>query len=528
MLRPLLLCVLLVLILGPAIDAHSPPPLPSASPPSSSPLASLLPAVSSVLRDLSAASESEDVSYLRLAKRHFRFVLSALVSPLQLLDWSHWSADPFAFAAHPRPHAEEEDGEWEADEDFALHGDPSHVLRASVNAHRHAAAMRTNHRSQPTPQSFTIPPTVLSSALTGAQLHSNTSGSPVLGHVNGSDSSAGADVCMNHGEAVRFTRWNSYRRRYDETFLCYCPADFRTPTCQARRAYTCRLRLASDAADACAAARVTPEATRYASHSERLSPVHLSPDASDYYTYEPVLSGPAAPCLLLADERAVLDVNFTCHFVDARGADTVQAASFDPARLQQIVSQRYQLNDTLPVFAYTVANAANGTTGGGYTFAQSDRVLLSISARLHNTAHPSQFAQSILPLTAAHLQAAPDAGGRTQPLIVLTNVSALHTNLRRGGRVLLALRWMQLSSGLVVGGSGMPWQLTVEDGTWRLPGPRSRVLLSGWQTAVLSALAVLVAWLLVWRWYQRRQTAMLQALLAEQRGKQQSWYIRTQ
>ena len=45
-----------------------------------------------------------------------------------------------------------------------------------------------------------------------------------------------------------------------------------------------------------------------------------------------------------------------------------------------------------------------------------------------------------------------------------------------------------------------------------------------WQAALAVLVVVVVVLLSVWRWYQSRETAKIQALLAEQRGKQQSWF----
>ena len=531
-----LACLLLALTLSTLTLATVPPssPRPLSTHTSTPPLASLLPAISSALRDLSAV-DVDDASYLTLAKRNLRFLLSGMVSPLQLLDWSHWSTDPFASVIHSHSHAA--DGEWQADEDdFALHGDLSHVLRTTVNAHKRAATPHTPHRSYPTSQPPPIlspprppPPAALYTLSTPAPTH--TADNANADHFFDTIDSTGADVndiaapsaiCGNHGVPVRFTLYKN--GTFEEATLCYCPFDYTAATCGVRQSYRCRLHLITDVTSACTSARATPVPTLYSSHSERLSPVHLSSSPSDFYTYEPVLSGPVAPCLSISDEQSVLAVNFTCHFVDYKGEETFGVEGFDRARLAYRLSLGYVLNDTLPVLRYTVKNVDSKT--GGVTFASSGAVQVSISARLHNTAHPSQYLQTVYPLTTAHVQFDAANHNRTVPLTVLANVTAIEPNLKRGGRLLLALRWHDMTAGLVTAGSGLPWQLTIEDGTWQLPAPTERWwALTAWQTTVLLVAVVVVVLLLVWRWWQQRQTARMQELLAEQRGKQQSWYV---
>lgn len=518
-----LTCLLLTLTLTPLTHATTPPrPLPAASSSSSSSpsLATLLPAISSVLHDLRAA-QSDDVSYFTLANRNLRLVLGGLLSPLQLLDWSHWSTDPFASVIHSNTRSVD-DG-WRAEEEeFAAHGDPSHVLRATVNAHKQAAVRHTPHRSHPTSQP-SLNHSPVSSPLPATSTTFTALGTTTTGSATDIDNiDAPDDVCVSYGVPVRFTRYNNRTGRYEDTSLCYCPADYTASTCATRQSYRCRLQLTADTNNACTTVRTTPIPTAYSAHSETLPPVHLSPSGSEFYTYEPMLSGPAAPCLSLADERSMLEVNFTCHFADGNGVDTVGVEGFNSARLAYRLSMGYRLNDTLPVLRYTVKNV--DSTTGGLTFAVSGNVQLGVSVRLHNTAHPSQYRQTVHALTAAHLQLNTTNGDRTLPLAVLADVASIEPNLKRGGRLLLALRWHDITGGLVRAGSGLPWQLTVEDGTWELPGPTKRVWLSGWQTVGVVLTVVVVLLLLVWRWYQNRQTARMQALLAEQRGKQQSWF----
>ena len=527
-----LTCLLLTLAFAPLNHALVPPAI-------SSPFATLLPAISSALRDLSAV-DSDDASYLRLARRHVHFMLSAMVSPLQLLDWSHWSTDPSTSVTNSYSLTAATDDDWQADEvDFALHGDPSHLLRASVNAHRQPAEHHTPHHShvalQPTPSNDSAslpPPPATVAASTALHLLSTTYSAD--NHTNSSVTVATigelADTCLNGGIPVRFNRYINRTGRYDDITLCYCPADYVGITCFYRRSYRCQVRLADDATNACTAVRGTAVPTLYTSHSERLTNVHVASSSSDYYTYEPTLSGPVAPCLSLTNERPTLNVSFTCHFINGAGGNTVAVEGFDAARLAYQQSRGYQLNDTLPLLRYTVKNVAGdaGTASGAMTFAVSGAVRLSLSVRLHNTAHPSQFLQTVSALTAAQLQY-DAATNQTQPLSVLADVTTIDRNLKRGGRLLMALRWHDITAGLVIDNSGLPWQLTVEDGTWELPGPNRRVwVLSGWQTAGLVVVVVIVVLLWLWRWWQRRQTIKMQELLAEQRGRQQSWFTASQ
>jgi len=530
-----LTCLLLTLAFSPLSNAAtSPPPsrpLP-ASTSSSLSLATLLPAISSALHDLSA-THSDDVSYLTLAKRNLRFTLSSLIGPLQLLDWSHWSTDPFSSVIHYNTRTADE--EWLGeDEEFAAHGDPSHVLRTTVNAHKQAVAAHTPHRSHHLSESSSIdslsvypPPASIAAlalnstvaSIASADIPLTLASPPTTFNIDEPD-----DTCASNGIPVRFTRLNNRTHRYEDTSLCYCPADFTAATCGVRQPYRCQLHLTTDTNNACTTARSTAVPTDYSAHSERLPLVHLSSSGSEFYTYEPVLSGPPPPCLILTTERPLLEVNFTCHFVDVHGAATTAEEGFDRARLAYRLSLGYRLNDTLPVPSYAVKNV--DATTGGVTFAVSGNIGLSVSTRLHNTAHPSQYRQTAHALTAAQLQF--DADNRTVPLAVLSDVGMMDPNLRRGGRLLMELKWQGVTNGLVVAGSGLPWQLTVEDGTWVLPGPTKRVLLTKWQTAGVVVLVVVVVLLLVWRWYQRRQRAAMQALLAEQRDKQQSWFEHTE
>ena len=530
---PIIFLLLSTLTLASTNYALTPQPQPRPTPAhtTSSPLTTLFPAISSALRDLSAV-QTDDVSFLTVAKRNLRFVLSGVVGPLQLLDWSHWSTDPFASAIHSQHYSDED--EWRAEEDdFAAHGDPSHELRVTVDARKQSTAP---HRlilpPQPTSNdSLSIPPHAATDNIfsTASVLHPSTDVSSTVVTTVGTDVDRfdePDDTCFRNSVSVRFTRFNSTTGTYHDTLLCYCPADYSTRTCGTRRAYRCQLRLATDAINTCAAVRATAVPTLYSTHSERLPTVHLSSSASEYYTYEPTLSGPVAPCLSLTDERSVLAVNFTCHFINGNGANIAVEEGFDKARLADRLSRGYVLNDTLPVLRYTVKNVDDET--GDVAFAVTGNIILSISARLHNTAHPSQYVQNVLPLAAAHLQTH-NTTGRTQPLAVLAGLASLDPNLKRGGRLLLALRWHDGTGGIVTAGSGLPWQLTVEDGTWVLPEPRRRVwLLSGWQTAVVVLAVAVVMLLWVWRWYQIRQTERMQALLAQQRGKQQSWFKATE
>ena len=90
-------------------------------------------------------------------------MLGAMVSPLQLLDWSHWSPQQ-SDELHTRSTADSDDGmsaveqeqyerqevaavldEVDEEADFALHGDPSHMLRVTVNAHNQRAVPRSPH-----------------------------------------------------------------------------------------------------------------------------------------------------------------------------------------------------------------------------------------------------------------------------------------------------------------------------------------------------------------------------------------------
>ena len=516
-----LACLLLTLTLTPPSHAAIPPPNPPSHPTSSSPaLATLLPAISSALRDLSAA-QSDDVSYLTVAKRNVRFMLSALVSPLQLLDWSHWSTEPLAPVEYSHSHESAAGGgggggeEWLArsgEDEFSMYGgDPSQSFRAMVNAQKQPAVSHTPHRSHTTaPQpSFIHYPALTPSRLPPTTLNTTTT-NPTI--------DAPLDTCSNNGVQVRFTR---YRNGALETStLCWCPADYSAATCTTRRPYRCTTQLASDTTAACTATRATPNPTLYNSHSDRLPPTHLNADsASPFYTYEPVLSGGVAPCMVVDSERP-LTMNFSCSFVDAwSGANVVRSEGFDAVTLADRVRRGYRLNDTLPVMmSYSVKNVNDE---GNITFAVSGSVGMSVMLRLHNTAHPSQYQQTIHQLTPQQLTTTPPPTALT----LLANTSHLDRNLRRGGRLLLQLRWHDINGGTITAGTGLPWQLVVEDGEWELPGAVQRVWLTRWQMAGVMLLVVLVVGLCVWRWYQRRQTAAMQALVAEQRGKQQSWFI---
>ena len=580
----------------------------------SSKLSVLFPAIASALRDLTVV-DSDDIGYLTIAKRNLRFMFGAMVSPLQLLDWSQWSSQPPS-AVLPTTSTTDSDGgvsiieqerykpevapmadAIDEDADFALHGDPSHVIRVTVNAHNQRAVPRspdhfvdssepsttepttayfadtatglnlpTQHRMYSMQRadamldSTAAPPAMESSSVEHSLYnqmddssssssydpdpYSSTGGPPIIPIYPDSSSSSSLPyvplpsssssaplpppssgcnqfIRCGPGKAVNFTLYNSTLDKVCTRQLCVCPYDHTGPHCDYHYVYSCRPWLLADTQQQCMAVQRLPQATAYASHSERRANTHISASPSDYFTYEAILSGPPPPCLVLDERVSDLSFNFTCWFWAQDTAETWG----DYGRWNRTVTDGWTFNDTMPTFDYYVLNIDPETNRTIFAVsAPYDPIRVAI--RIHNTVHPSQYNHTTLTLYEPNLQYNPTLD-QVAPLSLPFDLRTLPYNFKRGGRLLFTLSFAANPWGLDGRSSGMPWQLTVEDGTWQLPGPTPRVLLTRWQTAAVVLIVVVVLLLLVWRWYQRRQTAKMQALMAELRGKQQSWFEHT-
>ena len=363
---------------------------------------------------------------------------------------------------------------------------------------------------------------------------SSSSGAPYTPDYSSSSSSSSApppppsDQCdalvhCGPGRAVNFTQYNTTLDRLCTRQLCVCPYDHTGRYCDYHYWYSCRPWLQADTQQRCAAVRNTPRATAYASHSDERPNTHIAASSSEYYTYESILSGPNPPCVTLDARTVQLSFIFTCDFWATDTAETWG----DEQWWNRTVSDGWQQNGTLPTFEYAVHNVDAETNRTVFAIVAPYAPVL-FEVRVHNTAHPSQYNSSVVSLWPANLQWSGTSTGEVQPVALPFELQSLPRNLKRGGRVLVGLSFAAAPWGLNSGSSGLPWQLTVEDGSWELPGPKKTVWLTAWQQAGVVLLVLVVAALLVWRWYQRRQTEKMQALLAEQRGKQHSWFERTE
>jgi len=584
-------------------------------------LSEIFPAIATAVRDLSVV-DSDDIGHFAVAKRNLRFMFSAMVSPLQLLDWSHWSppaelissSDSDDSMAAVQQQQYQRDGVAPAvdvldeEADFALHGDPSHILRVAINAHNQRAipqspqhyvssssvlptaeivsqfaADTTTGRYEPTqprmhsmqhihaaltstaspstlqsssvdhfgynqmfdsssssssygpdpfmsssydpdpyasssvPPIFPVEPSSSSSALPYIPLSSSSS-SAVPPPSSGCDQY----VHCGPGKPVDFTIYNRTLGRTCTRQLCVCPYDHTGTYCDLHYIYNCRPWLQADPHQQCMAVLDLPQATSYASHSERRGNTHIAASSSEFFTYEGILSGPPPPCVSLDGGVNELSFNFTCQF----WADDTAETWGNYGLWNSTVTAGWTQNGSMPTFDYYVHNVDSETNRTLFAISEPyDPIRIAI--RLHNTVHPSQYNSTTLTLTAPNLQYTNTTTGQAHPLSLPFHLPSLAYNFKRGGRVLLTVSFATDPWGLDGRSSGLPWQLTVEDGTWVLPGPTKRVSLTRWQTAGVVLFVVVVLLLLVWRWYQRRQTARMQELLAEQRGKQQSWFEHT-
>ena len=508
------------------------PPSPSSSPSSSSSssLSTFFPALTALLQDLLNHPVTDD-TFLSRAQRNARFFMSAMVSPLQLLDFSHFAKPPLSSPFLSRapaaseldvPFPDTEAEGWQQlsvaavdaedgvddEEQHRLQGDISHALRVSVNAHRQQGAV---------PAVPALQPSAASAEAASEQLTPSEHSFALLAV----DAEAVGDVQQRQlncrlGQRILFLP-NAGPSSRNET-LCYCPYDWQGIECEQRVRFGCPIRLVSPA-NRCDAIRGRPPPTSSASDSASESAYSLSPSSSSFFRFEPQLSGTAPPCVSVQGPTAV-GFNFTCAFLSS----TVREGWGDPRRYA-VLSINYTQVTAVQPFSYAVL-VANSSGGAAPVFAlrQAD-TQLRLDIRIHNSAHPSQSMEVQLPLNASHVQYA--LGEPAEPLYWQVDPATMDRNLKRGGRLVLSLWFGQAPSELDAGVSRLPWQLYVEDGTFSLPGAARKVLLSRLQVLALVLVLLVVAALLGWRWWQRRQTAKMHALVAQQRGKQRSWFVQT-
>ena len=514
-----LFLLLLILLVHSLSVLSSPPhsvPRSAAPPPSSSPSpSSLLPSLTSLLTDLWNHPVAED-SVLSFAQRHVHFFLSTLVSPLQLLDFSHLNTPPLTTRNESPPSREEEDG-WqhsplssitevvpssfpsasEEEEFLRLQSDPSHALRVSVGAHRRSSA--EDSLSAQRVDAPHIDQSDFDPVSVGLSVLTDVFQPPI------------SRECQ-FGQVIRFVNSTRHQLR-----LCWCPYDWQGPRCELRVWYHCPIRLISPSSS-CNDIRSRPPSTSSLSHSREETPFSLSPSPSSFFRYEPVLSGTPPPCLSITGATTV-SVNFTCQFDED---EEVKEGWGDPALYERIQANYTQINSVVP-FNY---NVLVRNTSGAALFALSENITdISFDVLQHNTAHPSQSSLILSQLLdATHLRYSPITGARAASVNWTMDPALMDRNLKRGGRILLTLDFGTRSWGLNSEASLLPWRLYVEDSTFTLPGPTRQAILTRFQWGVLVVALLVVFALLGYRWYQRRQTAKFQALMAEQRGKQKSWF----
>ena len=167
--------------------------------------------------------------------------------------------------------------------------------------------------------------------------------------------------------------------------------------------------------------------------------------------------------------------NFTCRFWEQYTTETWG----DYGWWNRTVTDGWLQKGTLPTFAYYARNVDPDTNQTVFAISVPYDPL-RVTIRVHNTVHPSQYNHTTLVLTAPNLQYTGTANGQVVPLSLPFDLRTLQYNFKRGGRVLLTLAFATSPWGLHSSSSGMPWQLTIEDGTWELPGPRAQVLLTRW------------------------------------------------
>ena len=454
--------------------------------------------------------------------------MSTMISPLQLLDFSHLTpshpSERFSSPTSEYEMTDEEDersghrprmvasigadGSMDDEEAHRMQGDVSHALRVSVGAHRAA--------SIPAPAPLLSPSSAAAQPVTTAVKGEHSFTPLSWTAVSDGDDGEVSAVHCNAGQSIRFSRRgrNGSEPNASES-LCFCPFDWQGERCEQRVLYQCPIRLVLPATS-CNDIRSRPPSTSSASLSAQETPFSLSPSSSStFFRYEPVLSGTPPPCLSVSNPTT-LAFNFTCSFL----SDRVVEGWGDPARYAAVLVNHTQ-QETVKPFNYSVL--VPNPAGGPPLFAMSQRdPQIHLDLVVHNTAHPSQSLTVQRSLNPSHLYYAPGHAAETVQWSL--DPASLAPNLKRGGRILLTLFFVALPGGLLEGPSLLPWRLYVEDGTFRLPAAASKALLTRFQLGVVIVAILLVLALLTYRWWQRRQTAKFQQLMAEQRGKQKSWF----
>ena len=463
-------------------------------------------------------------SFLSRAQRHAKFFMSTMISPLQLLDFSQLATPqrrpPFSMpTSNSDAFDAEDDDSWqprravasidadgalEDEEAHRMQGDASHALRVSVGAHRPAAMVTPPALSPAAPEA---------SAAVFTAAHVFTPLSWASASAEGGDG-VGALLQCNSGQEILFRHLGSGVEANTSESLCFCPFDWQGERCDQRVSFRCPIRIVQPQT-ACNDIRSRPPSTSSTSLSAQEPAYSLSSSSSGFFRYQPVLSGSPPPCLSMSGPTT-LHFNFTCSFL----TDDVREGWGNPERYAEL-SVNYTQQEQVQPFNYTVL--VTNPAGGPPLFALTQKdPQIRLDVIVHNTAHPSQSITVQRSLNSSHLQySATQQAANVQWML---DPAALTKNFKRGGRILLTLLFVALPGGLQEGPSLLPWRLYVEDDTFRLPGAGRKALLTRLQWGVVVVLVTVVLALLVYRWWQKRQTDKFQQLMTEQRGKQKSWF----